>query len=316
MRVLKSIPGSCNWSRFCRTGANRHCCDVPQRDAVHRPRACELIDRGFHSRAASQAHAFDAAYARAQCATAQGGRLSVAERVSRGSCKHTTTTVSAPGRSIRAIAICVRSIPSLERIAPTVPMGYFRNNRCMVVTGRGEPAPHRICLSCSGVRGGRTTSKTLALLSAAIKRTSGMRPGSERRRERPFGDPEVGNSGRFDAKAPFQSGWSLLLQTYARWPYPAPDNVVPLRRPRIRAKNDQFSGAHPSLVTSAREHEPIESTTPVCFSSPNRIACRIRNAAEAMAKRLIWAAVSSDLSTTTSDLHRLEFKFDSIGPQR
>ena len=35
-----------------------------------------------------------------------------------------------------------------------------------------------------------------------------------------------------------------------------------------------------------------------------------------MAKRLIWAAVSSDLSTTTSDLHRLEFKFDSIGPQR
>ena len=116
---------------------------------------------------------------------------------------------------IRALRHLRSKHPECERIAQV--LGYFRNNRHRMgyaeAKGQGLPIG-------SGVV--EATCKTL--VTERLKR-SGMR-WSER------GGQAILTLRALLQSHRFESGWSLLLQTY-RADVSAPDNVVPLRRPRI-----------------------------------------------------------------------------------
>ena len=96
-------------------------------------------------------------------------------------------------------------------------LGYFRNNRHRM--GYAEAKEQGLPIGSGVVE---ATCKTL--VTERLKR-SGMR-WSERGRQSILTLRALLQSNRFD------SGWSLLLQTY-RAEVSAPDNVVPLRRPRL-----------------------------------------------------------------------------------
>ena len=136
-------------------------------------------------------------------------------------------------RSSRSIAICcandddgvaqvIRALrhlrskhPECERIAQV--LGYFRNNRHRM--GYAEAKDQGLPIGSGVVE---ATCKTL--VTERLKR-SGMR-WSER------GGQAILTLRALLQSHRFESGWSLLLQTY-RADVSAPDNVVPLRRPRI-----------------------------------------------------------------------------------
>ena len=116
---------------------------------------------------------------------------------------------------IRALRHLRSKHPECERIAQF--LGYFRNHRHRM--GYAEAKDQRLPIGSGVVE---VTCKTL--VTERLKR-SGMR-WSERGRQAILTLRALLQSHRFE------SGWSLLLQTYPA-DVSAPDNVVPLRRPRI-----------------------------------------------------------------------------------
>ena len=116
---------------------------------------------------------------------------------------------------IRALRHLRSKHPECERIAQV--LGYFRNNRHRM--GYAEAKDQGLPIGSGVVE---ATCKTL--VTERLKR-SGMR-WSER------GGQAVLTLRALLQSHRFESGWSLLLQTY-RADVSAPDNVVPLRRPRI-----------------------------------------------------------------------------------
>ena len=116
---------------------------------------------------------------------------------------------------IRALRHLRSKHPECERIAQV--LGYFRNNRHRM--GYAEAKDQGLPIGSGVVE---ATCKTL--VTERLKR-SGMR-WSER------GGQAILTLRALFQSHRFESGWSLLLQTY-RAEVSAPDNVVPLRRPRI-----------------------------------------------------------------------------------
>ena len=116
---------------------------------------------------------------------------------------------------IRALRHLRSKHPECERIAQV--LGYFRNNRHRM--GYAEAKDQGLPIGSGVVE---ATCKTL--VTERLKR-SGMR-WSER------GGQAILTLRALLQSHRFESGWSLLLQTY-RADVSAPDNVVPLRRPRI-----------------------------------------------------------------------------------
>ena len=115
----------------------------------------------------------------------------------------------------RALRHLCSKHPECERLAQV--LGYFRNNRHRM--GYAEAKEQGLPIGSGVVE---ATCKTL--VTERLKR-SGMR-WSERGGQAILTLRALLQSNRFD------SGWSLLLQTY-RADVSAPDNVVPLRQPRI-----------------------------------------------------------------------------------
>ena len=116
---------------------------------------------------------------------------------------------------IRALRHLRSKHPECERIAQV--LGYFRNNRHRM--GYAEAKDQGLPIGSGVVE---ATCKTL--VTERLKR-SGMR-WSER------GGQAILTLRALLQSHRFESGWSLLSQTY-RADVSAPDNVVPLRRPRI-----------------------------------------------------------------------------------
>ena len=116
---------------------------------------------------------------------------------------------------IRALRHLRSKHPECGRIAQV--LGYFRNNRHRM--GYAEAKDQGLPIGSGVVE---ATCKTL--VTERLKR-SGMR-WSER------GGQAILTLRALLQSHRFESGWSLLLQTY-RADISAPDNVVPLRRPRI-----------------------------------------------------------------------------------
>ena len=116
---------------------------------------------------------------------------------------------------IRALRHLCSKHPECERVAQV--LGYFRNNRHRM--GYAEAKEQGLPIGSGVVE---ATCKTL--VTERLKR-SGMR-WCERGGQAILTLRALLQSNRFD------SGWSLLLQTY-RAEVSAPDNVVPLRRPRL-----------------------------------------------------------------------------------
>ena len=116
---------------------------------------------------------------------------------------------------IRALRHLRSKHPECERVAQV--LGYFRNNRHRM--GYAEAKDQGLPIGSGVVE---ATCKTL--VTERLKR-SGMR-WSER------GGQAILTLRALFQSHRFESGWSLLLQTY-RAEVSAPDNVVPLRRPRI-----------------------------------------------------------------------------------
>ena len=190
---------TCNWSRLP-TDANDNWTFLSR----VLPEGVELID--FFHAAQHLSDAFDAAYgANDPKAVAQFEKY-------RHLLRYDDDGVA---QVIRALRHLRSKHPECERIAQV--LGYFRNNRHRMgyaeAKGQGLPIG-------SGVV--EATCKTL--VTERLKR-SGMR-WSER------GGQAILTLRALLQSHRFESGWSLLLQTY-RADVSAPDNVVPLRRPRI-----------------------------------------------------------------------------------
>ena len=168
------------------------------------PEGVELID--FFHAAEHLKDAFDAAYGAGDPkATAQFEKY-------RHRLRHETDGVE---KVIRALRHLCSKHPECERTAQV--LGYFRNNRHRM--GYAEAKEQGLPIGSGVVE---ATCKTL--VTERLKR-SGMR-WSERGGQAILTLRALLQSNRFD------SGWSLLLQTY-RAEVSAPDNVVPLRRPRL-----------------------------------------------------------------------------------
>ena len=175
---------------------SRRCSSIVQRR--------ELID--FFHAAEHLKGAFDAAYgADDPKATAQFEKY-------RHLLRHETGGAE---KVIRALRHLCSKHPECERVAQV--LGYFRNNRHRM--GYAEAKAQGLPIGSGVVE---ATCKTL--VTERLKR-SGMR-WSERGGQAILTLRALLQSNRFD------SGWSLLLQTY-RAEVSAPDNVVPLRRPRL-----------------------------------------------------------------------------------
>ena len=168
------------------------------------PEGVELID--FFHAAEHLKDAFDAAYG-------TGGPKAAAQfEKYRHVLRHEAAGVA---RVIRALRHLRSKHPECERIAQV--LGYFRNNQHRM--GYAEAKDKGLPIGSGVVE---ATCKTL--VTERLKR-SGMR-WSERGGQAILTLRALLQSNRFD------SGWSLLAQTY-RAEISAPDNVVPLRRPRI-----------------------------------------------------------------------------------
>ena len=168
------------------------------------PQGVELID--FFHAAEHLKGALDAAYGAGDPkATAQFEKY-------RHRLRHET---GAAEKVIRALRHLCSKHPECERTAQV--LGYFRNNRHRM--GYTEAKEQGLPIGSGVVE---ATCKTL--VTERLKR-SGMR-WSERGGQAILTLRALLQSNRFD------SGWSLLLQTY-RAEVSAPDNVVPLRRPRL-----------------------------------------------------------------------------------
>ena len=168
------------------------------------PEGVELID--FFHAAEHLKGAFDAAYgADDPKATAQFEKY-------RHLLRHETDGVE---KVIRALRHLCSKHPACERTAQV--LGYLRNNRHRM--GYAEAKEQGLPIGSGVVE---ATCKTL--VTERLKRSS-MR-WSERGGQAILTLRALLQSNRFD------SGWSLLLQTY-RAEVSAPDNVVPLRRPRL-----------------------------------------------------------------------------------
>ena len=168
------------------------------------PEGVELID--FFHAAQHLSDAFDAAYgANAPKAVAQFEKY-------RHLLRYDDDGVA---QVIRALRHLRSKHPECERIAQV--LGYFRNNRHRM--GYAEAKDQGLPIGSGVVE---ATCKTL--VTERLKR-SGMR-WSER------GGQAILTLRALLQSHRFESGWSLLLQTY-RADVSAPDNVVPLRRPRI-----------------------------------------------------------------------------------
>ena len=117
---------------------------------------------------------------------------------------------------IRALRHLRSKHPECERIAQV--LGYFRNHR-----HRMAAMPRRRTRDCLSVPGWwRRHARPWSLSGSSVRACGGV---------------SVGGQAILTLRAllqshRFESGWSLLLQTY-RADISAPDNVVPLRRPRI-----------------------------------------------------------------------------------
>ena len=168
------------------------------------PEGVELID--FYHAAEHLKDAFDAAYG-----TGEPKAAAQFEKY-RHLLRHEADGVA---RVIRALRHLRSKHPECERIAQV--LGYFRNNQHRM--GYAEAKDKGLPIGSGVVE---ATCKTL--VTERLKR-SGMR-WSERGGQAILTLRALLQSNRFE------SGWSLLAQTY-RANVSAPDNVVPLRRPRI-----------------------------------------------------------------------------------
>ena len=168
------------------------------------PKGVELID--FYHAAEHLKDAFDAAYGTGESkAPAQFEKY-------RHVLRHEADGVA---RVIRALRHLRSKHRECERIAQV--LGYFRNNQHRM--GYAEAKDKGLPIGSGVVE---ATCKTL--VTERLKR-SGMR-WSERGGQAILTLRALLQSNRFE------SGWSLLAQTY-RADVSTPDNVVPLRRPRI-----------------------------------------------------------------------------------